>query len=404
VQAWEKTRALCIIIVCGLLAAMAYHAVVGLVFGVKYPGNTFLFNPDIRFSDFYWIFESVQTGSPLSGKLSLYFPFAYLPLFPLAHLTWQVAYVVMLAFFVGSLFYFFWLRLAFLQPWPRIAAATIIPLLSAGVLFAIDRGNIDQLVLVFTLAFFGLFARGRYGWSAVPLAAAIAMKAYPGALGVLLLLRRQYKAAALTGVLTIVLTLGASALYPGGVTKTYQLWQARAAFLQTEYVANPVMHASSLSYLSIIKILSRVFGLDFAGNSGLVLLCYSVASAAIFIIVLAYIMLRESELWKQVYLLTFLLMVLPQVSFDYKLIYLMLPIALFLNASPGRRDDDIFYIGMLGILLIPKAYYPLDSETKISGVLNPFALTAIAAHIMWVGVRRPRAERENLAGAGNPTA
>ncbi len=398
-QAWEKTRALCVIVLVGLVVATAYHGFMGHVLGVKYPGNTFLYNPAIQFSDFYWIFEAIQTGSPLSGKWSLYFPFAYAPLFPLAGLSWQVAYTALVAIFTGSLFWFFWERLDFLQSPHRVAAAIIIPLLSAGVLFAIDRGNIDQLVLVFTLAFFSLFARGRYGWSAVPLAAAIAMKGYPGAFGVLLLLRRQYKAAALTGILTVVLTLGAATLYPGGIRGTYALWQVRMDFFERMYVANPVMHQGSLSYLSLVKIAARVIHFNFAGHADTILFAYSVVGATMFAAVVAYVMLRERELWKQVYLLTFLLLVLPQVSFDYKLIFLLLPVVLFIVAAPGRRREDIFYLGSFGLLLIPKAYLPLDSETKMSGLLNPLVLTVTAGYVIWTGIRRASPAHVNLAGA-----
>jgi len=398
-QTWEKTRTLCVIIVVGLAGAIAYHAVLGHVFGVPYPGNSILYNPDIQFSDFYWIFEAVQTGSPLSGKWSLYFPFAYLPLFPLAGLPWQAAYPILVVIFTASLVRFFWERLAALESPRRLIASLVIPLLSAGTIYALDRGNIDQLVLVFTLAFFGLFARSRYMWSAVPLAAAIAMKVYPGAFGVLLLLRRQYKAAALTGILTLVLTLGASALYPGGIAGTYALWQERMNFLQTTYVANPIMHQGSLSYLSLVKIGARVIHFDFAGHSGTVLFLYSAMAAAIFAVVLAYVMLREREAWRQVYLLTFLTLVLPQVSFDYKLIFLLIPLVMFLTAGPGRRREDLFFLWAFGVVLIPKAYFPLDSETKMSGIINPAALTIMAGYIMWTGLRRPVAARVEPADA-----
>lgn len=387
-ETWEKTRTLGIVIVVGLAVAIAYHAVLGHVFGVPYPGNSILYNPDIQFSDFYWIFEAVQTGSPLSGKWSLYFPFAYLPLFPLAGLPWQIAYPILVAIFTISLVRFFWERLAVLEPRQRLTASLVIPLLSAGVIYAIDRGNLDQLVLVFTLAFFSLFARKRYMWSAVPLAAGIAMKAYPGAFGILLLVRRQYKAAALTGVLTVIMTLGAAVLYPGGLAGTYALWQERMGFMKSMYVANPVMHQGSLSYLSLIKIGSRVSGVSFAQHTDTILFCYSLGAMVLFTIVAGYVLLRERELWKQAYLSTFLVLVLPQMSFDYKLIFLLIPLVFFLAAQPGPRKEDRFYLWSFAILLIPKAYFPLDSETKVSGLINPFLLTLMAAYIMWSGIRK----------------
>ena len=383
-----KTRVLCAVVLAGLAAAILFHAFVGLVLGVPYPGDTFLYDPTIRFSDFYWIFEPTRQGSPLSGKWSLYPPFAYLPLFPLVGLSWPVAYAVVLAVFVPSLVWFFWRRLDFLPRWQRIGAATVLPLLSVGTMVAIDRGNLDQIAMVFILAFFGLFARGRYLLSAVPLAAAIATKIYPGAFGVLLLLRRQYAAAALVAVLTIVLTAGAAALLPGGVAGTLELLRERSEFLEHTYVLNPTMHQNSLSYFSLIKIACRVLGVDFAARAGAISFAYAVATAALFAMVVGYVLLRERVLWKQAYLLAFLVMVIPQVSFDYKLMNLLPALAFFIATPSGRRRDDLLHVALFGLLLIPKAYFPFGSETKIGGILNPLALTVMAGHIMWTGLRR----------------
>lgn len=395
----EKTWRLCAILVVGFVAAVIYHSFLSFVLGVEYPGSTFLYNPEIRFSDFYWIFEPVQAGSPLSGQWSLYPPFAYLPLFPFTGLSWPVAYAIVAFTFLFTLVWFFWTRLDFLSGWRRLAASIIIPCLTTGVTSVLDRGNIDMIAFVFALAFFVLFARGRMLWSSLPLAAAIASKIFPGALGVLLLLRRQYLAASLTAALTIALTLGASALYPGGIAGTLDLMSQRADFMESFYVRNPAMHQGSLSYLSLIKIFCRVVGIDFVAHSDLILLVYNIFSGALFAAVVAYVLLREPTLWKQVYLLVFLMLVIPPISFDYKLIFLLLPTALFLIAPPDVRRNDLLYVSLIGLILIPKGYFPLDTETKVSGLINPPALTFIAAYIIWTGLRRSRAATD-----GNPPA
>ena len=266
-------------------------------------------------------------------------------------------------------------------------ASVILPLLSYGTLFSIDRGNIDQVVFVFTLTFFGFLSRGRVLASAIPLAAAIAMKAYPGALGVLLLARRQYRAAALTGVLTVALTLGALALYPGGFWESLDLWRDRAGVLQHDYVANPKTHAFSLSYLSLLKVALRVAHVNFTAHADLILRTYAAAAGVLFLGIAAYVAFLERTQWKQVYLLVFALIVLPQVSFDYKLIFLLLPLALFLKAETEGRGLDWIHIALFGSLLIPKNYLPLASDTKVAVLLNPLALTVLAGVIVWTGLK-----------------
>lgn len=399
----DKTVALCLIVEIGLLLAIVFHGFMGVVLGLPYPADTFLYEPDLRFSDFYWIFDAVKSGSPLSGQWSLYLPFAYVPLYPLVGFDWPVAYAIVGTLFCASLVWFFWRQLDFLSGTERWLASVILPLLSYGTLFSIDRGNIDQLVVLFTLTFFVLFARGRALASAIPLAAAIAMKAYPGALGVLLLVRRQYAAAALTGVLTVALTLGALALYPGGFWESLDLWRDRAGVLQHDYVANPKTHAYSLSYLSLLKVALRVAHVDFTAHADLILRAYAIGAGALFLGVAAYVAFVERTQWKQVYLLVFVLIVLPQVSFDYKLIFLLLPVALFLRAETEGRRLDWIHIALFGSLLIPKGYLPLASDTKMAVLLNPLALTVLAGVIVWTG-SRARAGATSTAGPASATA
>ena len=388
-QRTSKTWTICAIVVAGLIAANLFHWYAASVLGYGFPGNTFTFDPDIRFSDFYLIFEPIKVGHPLAARVSVYFPFAYVPLYPLIGLPWEVAYAIVLLIFSCSVFYVFWRRLDFLPGWQRVVAAATIPFASFAVLISIDRGNIELILIVFVLAFFGLWERGKYLWSALPLAAAIAMKIYPGAFGVLLLLRKQYAAALLTGVLTVIFTIASSAAYPGGISKTVELLQLRLAWFDNWYISNPLADYGSTGYFTALKLITRQAGIDFSLIREPFMTVYNLAALALFLTVLAYIFLRERTVWKQVYLLSFLIIVLPHVSFDYKLAHLLLPIALFLAAPPAKRGHDYLYAILFGLILVPKAYWPLGAHTTIGVLLSPLMLTVIAVHIMATGWRRP---------------
>ena len=390
----SKARALCWIVIAGLTVAVLFHHVfVRHVLQLGFPADSFLYDPSQQFSDFYYIFQPVQDGSPLSGRFSFYFPAAYLPLYPLAGLSWPAAYAVVLAVFTSSVWWFFWRRLDFLPAGERVVTAFVIPMLSFPTVTAIDRGNIELLLVVFVLAFFGLWSRGRSGPAAGALGLAIAAKVYPGVLGVILLVRRQYFAAFLTAVVTLVLTLGAAALYPGGVSGTVELMSQRLETFDQDYVSNPKTHQGSLNYLALVKLFMRVAGIDFAKNVDLIMLLYNAASLALFAAVALYVWKRERVLWKQVYLLVFLALVLPQISFAYKAMHLLLPVALFLAAVPVRRREDLFHLLMFGVLLIPKNWVPMESDTRIAVLIDAPVLTLMAAHIIWTGLRRSHSER-----------
>jgi hypothetical protein len=108
----------------------------------------------------------------------------------------------------------------------------------------------------------------------------------------------------------------------------------------------------------------------------------------VFALVVLYIIKCEKVLWKQVALLAFMTILLPEVTFDYKLIHLLVPAVLFISTSPGKAGEDRLYMWLFGLLFIPKAYAPIGYETTIGVLLNPLLMTAMMGTIVWRGIRR----------------
>ena len=95
------------------------------------------------------------------------------------------------------------------------------------------------------------------------------------------------------------------------------------------------------------------------------------------------------------------MLLLPHVSFDYKLILLFVPLILFINSNQ-RYKSDWFYMSVYALLLIPKSYYFLPHFTTNSGaqdigigvILNPFLMITMLIVIIaggikdWISVRR----------------
>ena len=379
----RKLRLLCAIVLGGMAFALAYHGLVARIFAVGWPSNTFLFGPSIRFSDFYDIFLPLQGGDPLGRVQAIYFPFAYLTLVPIVGLPANAALAITFAVFAIGVFWWCWRALPELPPLRRAAVASATGFATYPFLICIDRANMEMIVALFVFGFLVALQRGRVMLGAALLAGAIAMKVYPGVFGVILLQRRQYRAAALCAVLTIAFTLLPAAFFPGGIAQSFETLNGNQQWFRDNFIFNPGRAYFSTSYWSVLKFGSRYVHADPQALLHALHGVYIALSAALFAVLGWHVWRREPVLWKQAALLCFAMLVLPEVSFDYRLIHVLGPLMLFLAAPPEQGRDDLFYTIGFGLLLIPKAYAPLGVETTIGVLINPALMTLMAAHIVW---------------------
>jgi hypothetical protein len=112
----------------------------------------------------------------------------------------------------------------------------------------------------------------------------------------------------------------------------------------------------------------------------------------------------ERVFWKQVMVLTCMMLLLPQMTGDYKLNHLYLPLMLFI-ASQKLTRHDLIYAVLFGLLLIPKAYYWINHKpglhlVPLGTVLNPIFMTSILVLIVIQGFSALRAPEEPAAASG----
>jgi hypothetical protein len=111
--------------------------------------------------------------------------------------------------------------------------------------------------------------------------------------------------------------------------------------------------------------------------------------ACFFIMLSGYVIFVEKEFWKKVALLTFAMLLFPHISADYKLLYVFIPLFLFINTQKNDKFY-LFYIIMFGLLLIPKDYYIFSkvisdngsSDISIAVVLNILIMLAMIVGII----------------------
>jgi hypothetical protein len=92
---------------------------------------------------------------------------------------------------------------------------------------------------------------------------------------------------------------------------------------------------------------------------------------------------RKLRFWQQVALLVCAMNLLPFVSADYKLLYLFLPLFLFINEPDAGRLDKIYCL-LFGLLLVPKAYGHLVKlpEAHWGILINPLLMVCLVVAII----------------------
>jgi hypothetical protein len=105
-----------------------------------------------------------------------------------------------------------------------------------------------------------------------------------------------------------------------------------------------------------------------------------------------FIIFAEAAEWKKVFVAVTMMLVLPHVSFDYKMLHVVLPLLLFLNqkdlnilSSKAALKQNWQYLLLFIFLLIPKSYHYLFKLSSTGGgipdvsessILNPLVFTS----------------------------
>ena len=286
--------------------------------------------------------------------------------------------------------------------------AFVFSFLTYPFLVAVDRANPEMLVFIFLAAFYGWYATPRHYLGLVALAAAIAMKAFPGVYLVLLWCDRRWKDSILVGVLAVGLNLVSAAVLPGGFAPNINKWlfQSTADYQSNMAVGDAgLMFGSSLwgvmkvGLASLLPIIHR----DVPHVLSRLQLPYLLGAFVLFGLLIAYMFFREKVTWKKVTLLAFAMILLPYVSADYRLLHVVFPLFMFINSEERGRFAK-FYAVMFALLLIPKGYVHLPhvKEATIQIILNPLIMASMSLAIIWEGLR-PQVGRQPESGSLSTT-
>lgn len=272
----EKVTLLATIVIAGFAFAVIFHYALGNYMHLKYPFNTFLFNPADSFSDFLSMVAFTKDFAPYKGINAqiIYFPLAYILIFPFTLIQNQL--IAFLSF--ASIFWTYWIymniskfkceNLNIMQNFQNIF---ILIFLSYPYLIIMDRGNFDLILFILMSVFVFLFKSEKYLKSALVLAIVNAIKPFYLIFLPLFLFQKKYKEFFLSLVLSSFLIIGGFMLLHGNFWNqitvfiyNLALYNKRFAFDINSGISNCSSLFMALKYIlfSLIK-LSSVYIVNF---------------------------------------------------------------------------------------------------------------------------------------------
>jgi Glycosyltransferase family 87 len=338
--------------------------------------NTWLPLPDNRFSDFFEARTYMRSMSPYVGQHGNYPPFGYLVVAPIAWLGEFAALWVLLSSFIGFMAWWAWRSFTGgLRSVERVVVVAIV-LASYPVTFAINRANADLIV-------FAILAVGFASVATKPVRAGVAVglataaKIIPG-LYALMFLRPKSRRALWAAVLTAVAvtTVGLFVFRGGPVQNLSGFATATSTVNQanTDGVQSIPSNTSLAGWgQSIGYVVNGAEGAKAVRDAiEPFLLPLLLAGTAVLAWWLAR---REREPWRALTVVTAAFLLLPDVSYDYRLLFLFVPLAAFVRDAPVTRATLALSV-LFGLLLGPRVFFYIGDWLIGCSVLTTAPLVA----------------------------
>ncbi len=388
------------------VAMMTYHFIVSVYFSDVVHSNTFLFTHSWAFSD--WFITLHYGLNPYNISMpAIYFPFSYIFLYPF-FLIYNIALPVAIIIFTGFVIAFvtYYCRLDNLEKNNLVLTANIknifiISLLSYPFWFAFERGNLEEFIFIFLGIFLYFYQKKKFYWAAFMIACAGAMKVYPLVFLLIFIAERQYRAAIFCMLMTAILTIISLCILQGGFFSNFHsMLSSISAYGLKDLIVQDATHNAIFS-LSLFAFFYK--GLHFLDTNitAIQTLNYYYLSVFIFLIFFTlYFICIKQALWKKIFLLVSVMLLLPPSSGQYKLLYLFLPLALFINETDVDFDNkDVSYLIMFIILFIPINYNLSEKNydhffSIVSNITCPAALLIGSIAIIVSGLHQRRITRQ----------
>lgn len=374
----QKVTILATFVLVGFVTSVISHYVLGFYLHLKFPFNTFLSDANMFFSDFTKIILLIKDFAPFQTPNIWinYFPLTYILLFPFTLI--KDLLLCYLIFFTIFLSFFSYLNTKFfkcedLSKFENFQNIFILTIMTYPFLAVIDRGNIDMMILIAMTAFVYLFKSKKYLPSALILGIINAMKPFSLLFLFLFLYEKKWKEFFLSIISSAILIISGFFLLKGGFFHQISVYLINLQQFQKSYlydINSSVQNCSSL-FMALKVLLCNSANLI---STHTLLKLYSFISL-FFTCIILFFAWKEQFFWKKITLFTFHMLLIPYIIYDYKLIFLFIPLWLFVNTEEKSKFDLVYTI-LFALLFIPKRFLMI-STTKVvllSVVLNPLIM------------------------------
>lgn len=350
-----------------------------------------LYEPNWRFGDYFQTLGLLRSRAPYGFQGGTYPPVGYWIIAPFESMSNYASLFTVEAVAIGLVAWWSWRAIAGGFSLALRVVTVLAVLFSLPITFALDRGNVDLLVLLILLIAAAALQRRRNFLSAAMFGVAGAAKALP--IFYLAAFLRLGKLRALVFGLAIAAGLTVSAFVGFGPFSSIhtQFLELRTSLrYQTDLYRNPGV---STPFSSSVMSFLQAVGYAVNGSSG-------AASVASHIqryvsleeivgtsLLLAYLVFVERSVWRSASVITIGILLLPEFSGYYSLVYLLPALALFAEgANFNRRTIGIAIL--FGLLLAPRAYAFFGAPPLIdsSVLLTAPLLMTLAGFVAFDGV------------------
>ena len=258
----------------------------------------------------------------------------------------------------------------------------ILSFMTYPVLFSFERANLENMLFIFIALSLYCYQKNNKIGTVMFLGLASALKLYPLLFIVLFIADKRYWEAIGTILWTMFLTfISLFILKPNWNQNVISIWEAIAGLSN-----NCINGTSCIQYsISLWASLKFLYLRYFSHTSNVLIFAksYQISTALLGGIVVFFILVVEKQFWRKLTLVISAILLFPIVSNEYKMLYILLPLAYWIN-SPAKKDDA-WYLILYALLLIPKNYYWValgGREISINEFLNSAILCILMSSVI----------------------
>ncbi len=381
----DKIILLSNIVLVGFFVAIIFHYFCANVLGLGDPLNTFLLYREWIFSDFVWVSDATRNLAPLSKPniWIIYFPFAYVFLFPFTLIkNILLSYFLFVSVFISFFTYlnFKFLKCKKFNKLQNFQNIFILTFMTYPFLYLLERGNFDMYLILFMTVFVFAFIKKKYIISAVALALINAIKPFSCIFLVLFLFEKKWKELFLSLFITFLLITGSFFILKGDILSQINILKTNFDILSERFLYHP-LHGTTNSTSVFFALKLFIFSMKSSVSTYLLVKVYGFISFVLTALTVFFTW-KEKVFWKKITLLTLYTLTVPYVVFDYKIIFLFIPIWLFINQEE-KTEFDLIYTILFGLLLIPKKFFWFFGFHILSVYLNPVIILSFMGLIIF---------------------